>query len=33
MLVDPETPLVVPAKNKVEPGLIGAAILGLRQSP
>nr|WP_321980511.1 ROK family protein [uncultured Cohaesibacter sp.] len=32
MLVDPETPLVVPAQNKVEPGLIGAAILGMRQS-
>ena len=31
MLVDPETPLVVPAQNRLEPGLVGATILGLRQ--
>nr|WP_321460541.1 ROK family protein [uncultured Cohaesibacter sp.] len=31
MLIDPETALIVPAQNRVEPGLIGAAILSLRQ--
>nr|WP_321456074.1 ROK family protein [uncultured Cohaesibacter sp.] len=30
MLIDPEAPLIVPAQNRIEPGLIGAAILGLR---
>ena len=30
MLVDPEIQLVVPAQNQLEPGLVGATILGLR---
>ncbi|PLW77541.1 ROK family protein [Cohaesibacter celericrescens] len=33
MLLPPENPFVVPAENKIEPGIIGAAVLGHRAFP
>ena len=33
ILIAPDEPMVIPAQNRIEPGIVGAAVLGHRRYP